>query len=179
MNGRPMSLSPLLAALNGFRYANGGQGGVSWHNFVERYDPVVDKCTRVASVVLFSRCRLCCAQRPLVCSRWLRGTAASALLPRVVTWHRMSFTGARRRHLGLALYNGLIYAVGGRGEVTDSSLADCLDPITYTWSPVMSMTLRRSGVGLTVVNNRLIAIGGFDGATYLKTDEFYDPDANC
>lgn len=34
-------------------------------------------------------------------------------------------------------------------------------------------------VGLTVVNNQLIAIGGFDGATYLKTVELYDPDANC
>nr|AAW27139.1 SJCHGC06437 protein [Schistosoma japonicum] len=41
------------------------------------------------------------------------------------------------------------------------------------------MTSRRSGVGLAVVNNQLIAIGGFDGATYLKSVELYDPDANC
>ncbi|VDP92372.1 unnamed protein product [Echinostoma caproni] len=34
-------------------------------------------------------------------------------------------------------------------------------------------------VGLAVVNNQLIAIGGFDGATYLKTVELYDPEANC
>ncbi|VDN39423.1 unnamed protein product, partial [Dibothriocephalus latus] len=34
-------------------------------------------------------------------------------------------------------------------------------------------------VGLTVVGNQLIAIGGFDGASYLKSVEVYDPEAAC
>ena len=34
-------------------------------------------------------------------------------------------------------------------------------------------------VGLAVVNDHLMAIGGFDGSTYLKTVEQYDPEANC
>ena len=33
-------------------------------------------------------------------------------------------------------------------------------------------------VGLAVVNGQLMAVGGFDGTTYLKTIEVYDPDAN-
>lgn len=34
-------------------------------------------------------------------------------------------------------------------------------------------------VGLAVVNGQLMAIGGFDGTTYLKTIELYDPEQNC
>ena len=34
-------------------------------------------------------------------------------------------------------------------------------------------------VGLAVVNGQLMAIGGFDGTTYLKTVEIYDPELNC
>lgn len=33
-------------------------------------------------------------------------------------------------------------------------------------------------VGLAVVNGQLMAVGGFDGTTYLKTIEVFDPDAN-
>jgi hypothetical protein len=33
-------------------------------------------------------------------------------------------------------------------------------------------------VGLAVVNGQLMAIGGFDGTTYLKTIEVYDPETN-
>lgn len=35
-----------------------------------------------------------------------------------------------------------------------------------------------SQVGLAVVNGMLYAVGGFDGTTYLKTIEVYDPDQN-
>ncbi len=31
-------------------------------------------------------------------------------------------------------------------------------------------------VGLAVVNGQLMAVGGFDGTTYLKTVEVYDPE---
>ena len=33
-------------------------------------------------------------------------------------------------------------------------------------------------VGLAVVNGQLYAVGGFDGSTYLKTIEVYDPEQN-
>ena len=40
------------------------------------------------------------------------------------------------------------------------------------------MNSRRSGVGLAVVNGQLLAVGGFDGNTYLKTIEVFDPVSN-
>lgn len=40
------------------------------------------------------------------------------------------------------------------------------------------MNSRRSGVGLAVVNGKLLAVGGFDGTTYLKTIEVFDPVLN-
>jgi len=45
------------------------------------------------------------------------------------------------------------------------------------WSRVWVLVLWQ--VGLAVVNGQLMAIGGFDGTTYLKTVEMYDPEQNC
>ncbi|CAF5193348.1 unnamed protein product, partial [Rotaria magnacalcarata] len=68
----------------------------------------------------------------------------------------------RRKHLGCAVYNGFIYAVGGRDDATELSTAERYNPKTNQWSSVVAMNSRRSGVGLAVVNNNLMAIGGFD-----------------
>jgi len=40
----------------------------------------------------------------------------------------------------------------------------------------LNIILQNKKVGLAEVNNTLVAIGGFDGTTYLKTVEVYDPD---
>jgi kelch-like protein 20 len=103
----------------------------------------------------------------------------------------------RRKHLGCAVYNNWIYAVGGRDDATELSSAERYNPHTNTWSPIVAMSSRRSGVsckvinisgfffmlsvcidqvGLAVVNGQLYAVGGFDGSTYLKTIEVYDPE---
>ena len=52
------------------------------------------------------------------------------------------------------------------------------DPASDSWSPVVAMNSRRSGVGLSVVNGKLYATGGFDGATYLKSVEWFDQNVN-
>ena len=55
--------------------------------------------------------------------------------------------GPRRKHLGVAVYNNMIYAVGGRDDTTELSSAERYNPQTNTWQPVVAMTSRRSGVG--------------------------------
>lgn len=54
--------------------------------------------------------------------------------------------GTRRKHLGVAVYNNMIYAVGGRDDTTELSSAERYNPQTNTWQAVVAMTSRRSGV---------------------------------
>jgi len=59
--------------------------------------------------------------------------------------------GTRRKHLGVAVYLNMIYAVGGRDDATELSSAERYNPQTNTWQPVVAMTSRRSGVCASVV----------------------------
>lgn len=68
--------------------------------------------------------------------------------PRTNRWNSVSPMGTRRKHLGVAVYNNMIYAVGGRDDTTELSSAERYNPQTNTWQPVVAMTSRRSGVGL-------------------------------
>lgn len=54
--------------------------------------------------------------------------------------------GTRRKHLGCAVYQDMIYSVGGRDDTTELSSAERYNPRTNQWSPVVAMTSRRSGV---------------------------------
>ena len=47
---------------------------------------------------------------------------------------------------GAAVFNGMIYAVGGRDDTTELSSAEKFNPATNQWSPVVAMNSRRSGV---------------------------------
>ena len=58
------------------------------------------------------------------------------------------------------------------------ALACSYNPATDNWSVVVAMNSRRSGVALSVANGKLYAVGGFDGCTYLKSMECFEPAAN-
>uniref|UniRef100_A0A3P9PLN0 Kelch-like protein 20 n=1 Tax=Poecilia reticulata TaxID=8081 RepID=A0A3P9PLN0_POERE len=174
-----------VAVLGGFLYAVGGQDGVSCLNIVERYDPKENKWTRVASMStrrLGVAVAVCCGFCRLKQYRFISVRfflpSVERYNPQENRWHTVSPMGTRRKHLGCAVYQDMIYSVGGRDDTTELSSAERYNPRTNQWSPVVAMTSRRSGVGLAVVNGQLMAVGGFDGTTYLKTIEVYDPDAN-
>lgn len=48
--------------------------------------------------------------------------------------------GDRRKHLGCAVYQDMIYAVGGRDDTTELSSAERYNPRSNQWSPVVAMT---------------------------------------
>ena len=60
--------------------------------------------------------------------------------------------GTRRKHLGVAVFNNMIYAVGGRDDTTELSSAERYNSQTNSWQPVVAMTSRRSGVSLSQVS---------------------------
>uniref|UniRef100_A0A3Q3MXT0 Kelch-like protein 20 n=1 Tax=Labrus bergylta TaxID=56723 RepID=A0A3Q3MXT0_9LABR len=151
-----------VAVLGGYLYAVGGQDGVSCLNIVERY---LLSCKWRRMTLINER-------------NHLGRSLMERYNPQENRWHTVSPMGTRRKHLGCAVYQDMIYSVGGRDDTTELSSAERYNPRTNQWSPVVAMTSRRSGVGLAVVNGQLMAVGGFDGTTYLKTIEVYDPDAN-
>lgn len=68
--------------------------------------------------------------------------------PQENRWHTVSPMGTRRKHLGCAVYQDMIYSVGGRDDTTELSSAERYNPRTNQWSPVVAMTSRRSGVSV-------------------------------
>lgn len=66
--------------------------------------------------------------------------------PKMNKWTMMPAMSTRRKHLGCAVYNKMIYAVGGRDDCTELSSAERYNPHTNQWSPIVAMTSRRSGV---------------------------------
>ena len=72
--------------------------------------------------------------------------------PRTNRWNPVSPMGTRRKHLGVAVYNNMIYAVGGRDDTTELSSAERYNPQTNTWQPVVAMTSRRSGVSILIIS---------------------------
>lgn len=74
------------------------------------------------------------------------------LLHRQNKWCAVSPMSTRRKHLGCAVFNNYIYAVGGRDDCMELSSAERYNPHTNTWSPIVAMTSRRSGVS-KLINN--------------------------
>ncbi len=68
--------------------------------------------------------------------------------PRQNKWTSMAPMSTRRKHLGCAVFNNMIYAVGGRDDCMELSSAERYNPHTNSWSPIVAMTSRRSGVRL-------------------------------
>ena len=61
-----------------------------------------------------------------------------------------------RKHLGCAVYNDYIYAVGGRDDCTELNSVERYCDKDDRWTPVVAMQMKRSGVGLAVVGGQLL-----------------------
>ena len=68
--------------------------------------------------------------------------------PKTNRWTMVPPMSTRRKHLGCAVFNNMIYAVGGRDDCTELSSAERYSPATKQWSPIVAMSSRRSGVSM-------------------------------
>ncbi|NWT59805.1 KLH20 protein, partial [Erythrocercus mccallii] len=99
--------------------------------------------------------------------------------PQENRWHTIAPMGTRRKHLGCAVYQDMIYAVGGRDDTTELSSAERYDPKTNQWSSDVAPTSTcRTSVGVAVLGGYLYAVGGQDGVSCLNIVERYDPKEN-
>ncbi|GAB6019594.1 hypothetical protein CHUAL_014002 [Chamberlinius hualienensis] len=93
-------------------------------------------------------------------------------------WYQTSEMPFRRCREGLAVLNGLVYAIGGFNGSLRVRIVDIYDPTKDVWSSGANMEARRSTLGVGVLNGLIYSVGGFDGTTGLNTAECYDVKCN-
>ncbi|KAJ8732581.1 hypothetical protein PYW07_015180 [Mythimna separata] len=98
--------------------------------------------------------------------------------PATEHWRPCSPMSTPRHRVGVAVMDGLLYAVGGSAGSEYHKSVECYDPERDTWTSVASMGCARLGVGVAVVNRLLYAVGGFDGARRIASVECYHPENN-
>ena len=76
--------------------------------------------------------------------------------------------------LGVALINGIVYAVGGFNGSLRVRTVDMYDPMKDVWTGCPSMEARRSTLGVAVLNDVIYAVGGFDGSSGKNGCTFID-----
>lgn len=82
---------------------------------------------------------------------------------------------SKRCRFGIAIVNGLIYAIGGFNGEFRVRTVDVFDPKLNQWSKCASLEARRSTLGACVLDGLIYAIGGFDGTIGLQSAEVYNP----
>ncbi|CAH1969230.1 unnamed protein product [Acanthoscelides obtectus] len=93
-------------------------------------------------------------------------------------WRPCSPMSVPRNRVGVAVMDGLLYAVGGSEGSKYHSSVECYDPEADKWTMIKPMHFRRLAVGVGVVNRLLYAIGGYDGIERHSSVECYHPENN-
>ncbi|XP_043483132.1 kelch-like ECH-associated protein 1B [Leptopilina heterotoma] len=91
-------------------------------------------------------------------------------------WRPCSPMSVARNRVGVAVMDGLLYAVGGSSGPEFHNTVECYDPEDDSWTSIKAMHVKRLGVGVAVVNRLLYAVGGFDGKYRLSSVECYHPE---
>src|SRR5258708_6096591 len=107
-----------------------------------------------------------------------RGPSATveAYDPATDTWTSKAAMPTARWELGVAVVNGIIYAVGGQdAEPNGLTTVEAYDPATDTWTTKAPMPTGRYRLGVAAVNGVLYAVGGLHGLTGVDIVEAYDP----
>ncbi|XP_059048391.1 kelch-like ECH-associated protein 1B isoform X2 [Achroia grisella] len=98
--------------------------------------------------------------------------------PALELWRPCSPMSTPRHRVGVAVMDGLLYAVGGSSGSEYHKSVECYDPERDSWTTVASMRSARLGVGVAVVNRLLYAVGGLDRARRTSSAECYHPENN-
>lgn len=92
-------------------------------------------------------------------------------------WETLPGPSAFREHLAAVVYEGEIWAIGGREPGLIHDTIEIYDQVTNTWRPGPTLDQRRSGFGAAVVGESVYVAGGevFDPDDALDSTERFDP----
>ncbi|XP_042202816.1 kelch-like protein 18 [Callorhinchus milii] len=93
-------------------------------------------------------------------------------------WERCQPMGSQRSRVGVAMVNGLLYAIGGFDGQSRLSTVEVYNPESESWTRVASMATRRSAMGTAVMDGHIYVCGGYDGICSLSSVECYSPEAD-
>ncbi|RXM98486.1 Kelch-like protein 18 [Acipenser ruthenus] len=93
-------------------------------------------------------------------------------------WERCQPMTTTRSRVGVAVVNGLLYAIGGYDGQSRLSTVEVFNPETDTWTRVASMNSNRSAMGTVVVDGQIYVCGGYDGNSSLSSVECYSPESD-
>ena len=95
------------------------------------------------------------------------------------SWKTLAPMESCRRGVGVAVLNGMLYAVGGSDSIHALRLVERYDLRKNRWTRLKDMNQERSSVAAAAHGRFLYAIGGYDGImSCLSSVERYDPNSN-
>lgn len=178
-----------VAVINGILYAVGGRSGNNGYlATVEVYDPATDTWgTRTSMLTPRSGLAVGVVNGILYGVGGINDalfgspgelSIVEAYDASVDTWTTKASMPAPRDELGVGVFDGIVYAVGGYdgSYLLNTVAVVAYDPSKDTWSTKASIATARWELGLGVVNGILYAMGGQDvNGTTLATLEAYHP----
>ncbi|XP_038664850.1 kelch-like protein 18 [Scyliorhinus canicula] len=93
-------------------------------------------------------------------------------------WERCQEMTTTRSRVGVAMVNGLLYAIGGFDGHSRLSTVEVYNPEMDKWTKVASMNSKRSAMGTAVMDGHIYVCGGYDGISSLNSVECYSPEAD-
>ncbi|NXM10130.1 KLH31 protein, partial [Ploceus nigricollis] len=95
--------------------------------------------------------------------------------PRFNSWIHLANMNQRRTHFSLNVFNGLLFAVGGRNSEGCLSSVECYVPATNQWQMKAPLEVPRCCHASAVVDGQILVTGGYINNAYSRSVCIYDP----
>ncbi|XP_006638756.1 kelch-like protein 31 [Lepisosteus oculatus] len=98
--------------------------------------------------------------------------------PRFNTWVHLADMTQKRTHFSLSVFNGLLFAVGGRSSEGCQASTECYVPSSNQWQMKAAMEVPRCCHASTVVDGKILVTGGYINNAYSRAVCAYDPSSD-
>lgn len=95
--------------------------------------------------------------------------------PRFNTWIHLANMNQRRTHFSLNVFNGLLFAVGGRNTEGCLLSVECYVPSTNQWQMKAPLEVARCCHASASVDGKILVTGGYINNAYSRSTCMYDP----